>query len=87
MKAITLRNLSPDIAKAVQQRAQTHRISLNRAVLELLEEALGKSAPAKTRSLSHHDLDPLAGAWSDRDAQEFDGALSAQRTVDQELWR
>jgi hypothetical protein len=35
----------------------------------------------------HHDLDHLAGTWSDEEAAAFDAALLEQRRVDPELWR
>lgn len=34
----------------------------------------------------HHDLDHLAGTWSDEEAAEFDAALAEQRKIDPELW-
>ena len=41
MKAITLRNLPPDVARTVQQRAKQKKTSVNKAVIELLEESVG----------------------------------------------
>ena len=38
MKAITLRNLPPDVAHIVQQRAEQKKTSVNKAVIELLAE-------------------------------------------------
>ena len=43
MKAITLRNLPPDVAKAVKQKARREGRSLNRAIIRLLEETTGGS--------------------------------------------
>jgi hypothetical protein len=34
-----------------------------------------------------HDLDFLAGTWSEADAAEFDKATASLRKVDEELWR
>ena len=51
MKAITLRNLPPDVARTVQQRAKLKKTSVNKAVIELLEEPSGGKAK-KRRSLS-----------------------------------
>lgn len=82
MNAISLRNLPAPVEKAVKARARERGISLNRAVLSLLEEALG--GPRRTRR--HEDLDRLAGTWSAADAREFAGALRKQRRVDPEIW-
>ena len=44
MNAITLRNLPPNLARIVQQRAKQKNTSVNKAVIELLEEpAAGKA--------------------------------------------
>ena len=36
---------------------------------------------------THHDLDFLAGTWSEEDAAEFDKATERLRQVEQELWQ
>jgi len=35
----------------------------------------------------YHDLDSLAGTWSEEDAAEFASATSDFEQVDQQLWR
>ena len=35
----------------------------------------------------HHDLDHLAGTWSEEDAAEFDKATEIFQQVDEELWK
>jgi len=84
MKAITLRNLPPDVAKAVKQKARREGLSLNRAIIRLLEETTGGNAGRKE---IHHDLDHLAGRWSEQEYQGFMEALSDQRRIDPEMWR
>lgn len=81
MTAITLRNIPPKLQEAIQQRAGTTGLSLNRTVIRMLEEALGQS-----REL-HHDLDHLAGTWSAEDGAAFEAALAEQRRIDPELWK
>lgn len=85
MKPITLRNLPPEIARAVRKRTDKEKTSLNKTVIGLLEESLGgkpKQAPA-----IHHELDALAGVWTKRDAATFERALADQRRIDPELWK
>jgi hypothetical protein len=88
MKPITLRNLPPELSKSVRKEAERKRISMNKAVISLLE---GKQTRAKEkkkgRKIRHTDLDALAGSWSKKEAVEFDKALAAQRQVDPELWK
>ena len=57
MKAITLRNVPPEITRVVRKRATEKRQSLNKAVLELLAEGAGLKKPAKKL---HTDLDALS---------------------------
>ncbi|MGA7741542.1 MAG: hypothetical protein ABSF35_05450 [Polyangia bacterium] len=86
MKAITVRNLPPAVARTIRERASKEGISTNRAVISLLEEATGRKRPRVVAPL-HHELDVLAGAWSREESLEFERALHAQRTVDPELWK
>jgi predicted HicB family RNase H-like nuclease len=52
MKAITLRNFPPDIARTVQQRAKQKKTSVNKAVIELLEESAGQGTRESAGPLS-----------------------------------
>lgn len=84
MNAITVRNLPPAVAKAVRNKARREKLGLNKAIVRLLEEATG-AQPRKTAL--HHDLDHLAGTWSQEEYQEFMEALREQRQIDPEMWR
>jgi hypothetical protein len=83
MTAITLRNIPPKLQEIIRKRACAYGLSLNKTVLRMLEEASGQGT--KSREL-HHDLDHLAGTWSDEEAAAFEAALAEQRSVDPELW-
>ena len=86
MKAITVRNLPPEVARAIREKAKKEKISLNRAVISLLEEATGQTA-APRKEVLHHDLDEFFGCWSKEEADEFDEALREQRQIDPEMWK
>ncbi len=83
---ISLRNLPPELDRIIRARAREREISLNRAVIGLLEEALGL-ARKRRGARRYDDLDSLAGTWSAKEAREFDAALAEQRRVDSEVWR
>ena len=83
MKAITLRNLPPELVRKIRQTARDQRTSANKAVLRLLEE---KTGAAKGQAV-HHDLDGLAGTWSASEANAFDRALARQRAIDEGMWQ
>lgn len=86
MKAITLRNLPPRVARMVRQKAQAEGASINKTVIRLLEER-ETSGQTKGRKVLHHDLDALAGSWTRKDAAVFDRHLARLRTIDPELWK
>lgn len=77
MTAITLRNIPPKLQEVIQRRADSDGLSLNRTVIRLLEEAVGQRTT--TGRELHHDLDHLAGTWSDEEAAAFESALAEQR--------
>jgi hypothetical protein len=83
MKPITLRNVPADVARAIEDKARRERLSLNKAVVRLLEEAV---APARGALAAHHDLDRFFGAWTKKDARTFDRTLRRQRAIDPEMW-
>lgn len=85
MKAVTLRNLPPELARTIRERARQKQTSANKAVIGLLEEALGGRGKKKEPS-PYHDLDNLAGSWSKEEAKAFDKALARQRVIDPTMW-
>ena len=85
MKALTLRNLPPELAKRIEREAAESGLSLNRTVIRLLEKGAGMER-GKQEATIYHDLDHLAGLWSEQEATEFDRALAEQRRIDPELW-
>ena len=87
MNAITVRNLPPGVAKAVKEKARKEGLSLNKAIVRLLEEATGEGSTKRAKPALHHDLDHLFGVWSQEEADEFDASLKEQRSfIDPEMW-
>ncbi len=86
MGAITVRNLPPEVARRIRQKAKKERISMNRAVIALLESATGVSRNEE-REILHHDLDEFAGCWSEDEYREFVEALKEQRQIEPEAWK
>ena len=85
MSAITLRNLPPRVAKAIRDKARKERLSMNKTVIKLLEEATG--ATPESKRVVHHDLDRFFGTWTKEEADAFDEALREQRQVEPEMWK
>ena len=84
MKTITLRRIPRDLARIIEERAHAKGLSLAKTVLALLEESTGIRKP--TQPALHHDLDALAGTWTEDEAAAFEAALQDQRKIDPELW-
>lgn len=87
MKPITVRDVPPGVGKAIRRKARKEGLSLNRTVISLLEEATGHADNAARKPQLHHDLDHLAGTWSQKEYDEFMRALGEQRTIDPEMWK
>jgi hypothetical protein len=87
MKQITLRSIPDAVKKTVQKEAARKGVSLNKAIISLLERTVGTKAQEKKKRVLYDDLDHLAGLWSREEAAEFDKNLKAQRKVDPELWK
>ena len=85
MKAITLRNLPDEVARAIRKKAETEGTSLNKATIALLEQSIPGTGKKSKRTL-HHDFDKFAGTWTKEEAEEFDKALAELRQIDPEVW-
>ena len=86
MKAITLRDVPPELARLIRRKADQDKSSLNKTVVRLLEECTGLQRKKGGKSL-HDDLDSLAGAWTEKEAREFEQTLKKQRALDPDLWK
>jgi plasmid stability protein len=85
MSNLTLRGLDEETSARLKQAAQSRGVSVNRHALELLRRGLG--LVPRSRGERYHDLDHLAGTWSETDAREFADALAAFEQIDEALWR
>lgn len=82
MKHLTVRNLPPEVARALQEERERRGASLNQTVIDLLRQSLGVSAARRSNGLAK-----LAGSWSDDDLAEFEAAVADTETIDPEMWR
>jgi plasmid stability protein len=81
IKALTIRNLPPDLAEALEQEKRRRGKSLNQTVIDLLGQGLG------TRGSRSNGLGSLAGGWSEEEFRFFERAAAPFEEVDEELWR
>ncbi len=81
MKAITLRNVPPDLAEALKREKRRRGQSLNRTAIDLLKQSLGVGTPRS------NGLGRLAGGWSDERARDFERLLAPFGEIDIEMWK
>ncbi len=86
MKAITIRNLPPELARLIRQKAKSEGTSINKTVIKLLQQRVRTEGNVGART-RHHDLDALAGSWTKEEAAAFEKHLASQRQIDPELWK
>lgn len=81
IKALTIRNLPPGIADALEREKRRRGKSLNQTVIDLLGQGLG------TQRARSNGLGRLAGSWSEDEFHDFERATAPFEGVDEELWR
>ncbi len=82
MKALTIRNVDPRLARALERETNRRATSLNQTVIELLRQALG----VESGSRRSNGMRKLAGSWSARDLADFEARTKMFGDVDPELW-
>ena len=81
MKALTIRNLPDDVARALEKEKARRNASLNQTVVDLLSQSLGVG------SVRSNGLGRLAGTWTEKELRRFEKAVAVVEKVDEELWR
>lgn len=77
----TIRNVPRPVDAALRQSARQQGKSLN----EVAVQALTRGAGVTENRTRQRDLKDIAATW--RNDPEFDRALAAQDTIDEDLWR
>jgi hypothetical protein len=78
---LTIRNLPPTLAEALDREKRRRGQSLNQTVIELLDQGLG------TLRARSNGLGRLVGGWSEKEFRDFEQAIAQFEEVDEELWR
>jgi hypothetical protein len=79
-----LRNIAPDVMSLLKKEALKQKTSVNSLILKLIGRGLGIAYP--TKKALFHDLDYLAGTWSNKDKELFDENVKSFEKIDEELW-
>ncbi len=83
MKNMTIRDIPPELADALDRERRRRGTSLNQTVIQLLGQGLGVTH-AETRK---NGLARFAGSWTKEEHRQFEGAVAPAEQVDEELWR
>jgi hypothetical protein len=77
-----LRGVPKEFMDSLKQEAKKLHISVNTLILRMIQKGLGFTH----EKTEHHDLDDLAGTWSDSDAKDFEKNTEYFEKIDKELW-
>jgi len=83
MANLTLRGCNEELARALKSASKRRGFSVNRLILETLEEKLLSKGNTRHR---HDDLDHLAGTWSQEEAAAFEQSVAGFEELDSSLW-
>jgi hypothetical protein len=78
-RQLTIRNVPDAVAARLERLSRERDESLNTTVVGLLTEAVDHDA--RRERLARYVT------WTEADVTEFNEALKAQRTIDEDLWR
>ncbi len=84
-RSITIRSLDEATAIWIDNRAQYLRTSPEKVVLNMIRKVIESGRNGMELPV-YHDLDALAGTWTDRDADDFLRTVSDFDKVDENLW-
>ncbi len=85
MTNIHLRNVDNQLIKNLKQEASKQDVSMNTLILSLLRRGVGLSRERPITT--YHDLDKLAGTWSNQQAKEFLNEMSHFEHIEKDLWK
>ena len=80
--SFNLRGIPSDVMRLLKQEAKRLGTSVNVLILKMIERSLGVSY----EKTAFHDLDHLAGSWSNTEAKAFEANTKPFEKIDKELW-
>ncbi|MCI0485967.1 MAG: hypothetical protein L0229_05145 [Blastocatellia bacterium] len=85
-RSIMIQILDDATADWIAREAERRGISEQTLILELIRKGIGTDRESQELQ-TYHDLDSLAGTWSDEEAKQFLDATADFEQVDEKLWR
>lgn len=85
MKTLTIRGIDNELELKIKERANKNGDSINKIVLQSLNSAFGLE---KNKIFpTYHDLDELAGTWTQKDEEAFNNNIKELNEIDKDLWK
>lgn len=85
MKTITIRGIDPRLDQAIKSQAKRDNLSVNQWLLQVLKKVTGAGKEPVFKK--HHDLDELAGGWSEEEAKAFHKNTQVFERIDEDVWK
>ena len=82
---IHIRGIDKQLMMHLKREAAKNDVSMNALILSLLKKSFGLSK--ERYQPTYHDLDKLAGTWSEKEAEEFLKNISDFKQIDEDLWK
>jgi len=84
MNTITIRGIDTQLSEKIKEKSKKSGESINKMMLKILRSTFGLE---KNKTFpTYHDLDDLAGTWTEQDEKEFNKNTKDLRKIDKELW-
>jgi len=83
MENLTIHNLPPELAQALERESMRLQAPLDQTVIELLRRALQAGSSDEQRN----GLASLAGTWTHEEHARFEAAVAVTEQLDEDLWR
>jgi hypothetical protein len=84
-RSIIIENIDNAVFERLKLEAKKQGTDLKTIIIKLLQNSLGLPNTSD-KSITHSDLDKLAGTWSEEEYLEFNKNISSFNKVDTELW-
>ncbi|RJP18554.1 MAG: hypothetical protein C4527_28780 [Candidatus Omnitrophota bacterium] len=84
--SITIHHIDAETVRCLHQEANLRGISVDALVLQLIQASIRKNNDIINQEI-YHDLDDLAGTWSQEEAREFSEAIAEFERIDEKLWQ
>lgn len=79
-----LRGIPPEVMIYLKNEAKNKQTSVNSLLLKIIEQSIGFGRQSK--KTRYHELDKLAGTWTEDEGKSFEEKMKVFETIDKELW-